>query len=50
MCVCCVQAYEAVQAHVQGSGLGVRDAAGEGWDRQGSWLACVDAGANDARS
>ena len=47
MYACCVQVYEAVQAHVQGSGLGVRDAAGEGWDGQGSWLAYPNADCAD---
>ena len=34
VCVCCAQARGALQAHVQGGGLGVWDAAREGWAGQ----------------
>ena len=45
VCVCCAQACDVVQARVQGGGVGVWDAAGEGWVGQGSSFACGNAGA-----
>ena len=44
VCMCCAQACDVAQARVQGGGLGVWDAAGEGWDGQGSQCTCASAG------
>ena len=50
VCVCCAQARGALQAHVQGGGLGVWDAAREGWIGQSRCWVCVFAVEADANS
>ena len=43
VCMCCAQACDVAQARVQGGGLGVWDAAGEGWYGEGSQCTCASA-------
>ena len=48
VCVCRAQAFDVVQRRVQSGGLGLWGAAGEGWDGQGSQVACANVGVSDA--
>ena len=50
VCVCCAQACDVVQARVQGGGVGVWGAVGEGWVGQGCLFACENAADIDAYS
>ena len=47
--VCRAQAFDVVQRRVQSKGLGLWGATGEGWDGQGSQVACVNVGVFDAK-